>query len=78
MSSLGYIRKVTPSDSVSSFPAFSHIQVGVSGTVTIENAAGESVLLSAQILDKMSIVPVGAATKVMATGTTATDIYVWV
>ena len=78
MSALGYIRKAVPSDSTEYFPAFTHIQVGVSGTVTIENAAGESTLLSAEILDKMSIVPVGTATKVMATGTTATDIYVWV
>jgi hypothetical protein len=78
MSTLGYIRKVTPSDSTVFYPAFSHIQVGVSGTVTIENAAGESTLLSAEILDKMSIVPTGAGSKVMATGTTATDIYVWV
>ena len=78
MSQLGYIRKITPSDYTEYLPAFTHIQVGVSGTVTVENAAGESTLLSAEILDKMSIVPVGAATKVMATGTTATDIYVWV
>ena len=78
MSSLGSIRQATPSDSTVIYPAFSHIQVGTSGTVTIENAAGESTLLSAGILDRMSLVPVGAGTKVMATGTTATDIYVWV
>jgi len=78
MATLGYIRTATPSDSAEFFPAFTHIQVGVNGSVTIENADGESTTLSAEILGKMSIVPVGAATKVMATGTTATDIYVWV
>jgi hypothetical protein len=78
MSELGYIRKITPSDTEVINPPFTHIQVGVSGDATIQNAASESTLLTSAILDKMSIVPVGVATKVMATGTAATDIYVWV
>jgi hypothetical protein len=78
MSTLGFIRKITPSDTTVINPPFTHIQVGVSGDVTIENAAGESTLLSSEIIDKMTMVPVGACTKVMATGTAATDVYVWV
>ena len=78
--SLGFVRKVTPSDSTEyATTPFTHVQVGVSGTVTVLSADGvTTTLLSSAILDKVGIVPVGPSIKVMATGTTANDIYIWV
>jgi len=78
--SLGFVRAITPSDSTEyATTPFTHVQVGVSGTVTVLSADGQTqTLLSSAILDKVGIVPVGPSIKVMATGTTATDVYIWV
>jgi hypothetical protein len=73
---LGQIRKVTPSDSGTIDP-FKYIQVGVSGTVTVKASNGTETTITSALLDKVAIVPVGVSVQVLATGTTATDIYVW-
>lgn len=75
-SNLGNIKAVTPDDSTV-LPEFNYIQCSVSGDITIVTKEGDSVLILAALLDRMAIVPVGAGSKVMATGTTATGIYAW-
>ena len=74
--SIGAPRKITPSDTVE-VSAFQYLQVGTSGDVTVEAANGASTLITGDLLDRLSLCPVGVNVKVMATGTTATDIYVW-
>jgi hypothetical protein len=76
MSDLGNIIKVIPSDTAVLMP-FSYLQVGVSGDVAIEAINGTQTIISAELTDRMGIVPVGVHSKVLSTGTTATDIYVW-
>tara|TARA_R110001606_G_scaffold166453_3_gene310935 strand:- start:5728 stop:5964 length:237 start_codon:yes stop_codon:yes gene_type:complete len=75
-SALGSIRKVTPSDTVE-LKDFNYIQAGVSGTVAVQFEGGDVVNLSQEIIDKMALLPIGTMNRVLATGTTATDIYVW-
>jgi len=71
----GQIRQVTPSDEP--LEPFKYIQAGGSGTIIIETAGPNSTqtTISAALIDKLAIVPVGVHSKV--TGGTATDIYVW-
>ena len=76
MSDLGNIRKVTPSDTAVLGP-FKYIQVGVSGDVALKSTSGSTVVITAALIDRMAIVPVGVYEQVLSTGTTATDIYVW-
>ena len=74
---LGAPRQITPSDSVIIDPPFRYIQAGVSGAITVTSSNGIDVTLSSALIDKVAIVPTGEANKVLATGTGATDIYVW-
>ena len=76
MSDIGQIQKVTPSDDLD-LSLFRYLQVGVSGNVAIEAENGTTTVLTSSLIDRMGIVPVGIAKKVLSTGTTATDIYVW-
>lgn len=76
MSDLGNIRQVTPSDTAVLEP-FKYIQVGVSGDVELKAPNGEVVIVSAELLDRMAIVPVGINDQILTTNTTASDIYVW-
>ena len=72
----GSITPVTPSDT-DDITLFRYIQAGVSGSIVIESDKGVQATISSALIDKMSIVPIGRGSKVLATGTTATDIYVW-
>lgn len=72
----GQIRSVTPNDSTT-IDKFNYIQAGVNGDIVVQRDDGATVTISAALLSKMAIVPVGIFNKVLATGTTATDIYVW-
>lgn len=76
MADLGAIRKVTASDTSGVSP-FRYIQAGVSGTISLKTDSGAIVQISSALLDKMAVVPVGVSVQVMASGTTASDIYVW-
>lgn len=76
MSDLGNIRKVTPSDTAVIEP-FKYIQVGTTGDVALKSTNGSTVVITSGLLDRMAIVPTGVYEQVLATGTTATDIYVW-
>lgn len=71
----GQIRPVTKSNA--ELEPFKYIQAGGSGTIIIETAGPNSTqtTISAALIDKLAIVPVGVHNKV--TGGTATDIYVW-
>lgn len=73
---LANLKKVTPSDTVK-IPEFNYIQCGGSGDIAVKYKSGEVVVITAALLDKMSVVPVGTMDQVMATSTTATDIYAW-
>ena len=75
-SNLGEINEVTPSDN-EVIKEFNYIQVGVSGTVAVRFKDGQVKSLSAEIFARMGLVPVGVMDKVLSTGTTATNIYVW-
>lgn len=74
---LGAPRQITPSDSTVIDPPFRYIQAGVSGSIVVTSSNSVDVTLSSALMDKVAIVPTGAANKVLATGTTATNIYVW-
>lgn len=73
---LGQIRTVTAEDGVK-IPAFTYMQVGTSGDVSIRFKDGSITLIKAGLLDRMALVPTGEADEVLSTGTTAGDIYVW-
>ena len=75
-SNLGEIRKVTPSD-IQSIAEFNYLQVGIAGTVSVQFKNGDVKLLTQELINRMALVPVGVMDRVLATGTTATDIYVW-
>lgn len=74
---LANLKQITPSDTKKTKEEFGYIQCGGSGNIAVQMESGEPVIITAALLDKMSIVPVGTMNKVMATGTTATDIYAW-
>jgi hypothetical protein len=74
---LANLKKVVPSDTKATAEEFSYIQCGVSGDIAVKMKSGAVVVISAALLDKMSMVPVGTMDHVMVTGTTATDIYAW-
>lgn len=76
MSGIGAPRKVTPSDTAEVAP-FQYLQVGTSGNVAVEDAKGTVTIITADLLDRVSICPCGLSVKVNSTDTTATDIYVW-
>ena len=76
MSSIGAPRIITPSDT-EEVSAFQYLQVGVSGDVAVQTANGKTTIIKGELLDRLSLCPVGTNTRVLATGTTATDIYVW-
>jgi len=73
---LANLKVITPSDTAK-IQEFNYIQCGGSGDIAVQMEEGESVVIKASLLDKMSIVPVGTMNRVLATGTTATDIYAW-
>lgn len=75
-SNFGQIYKAIPTDG-EKIQQFNYMQVGVSGDVAIKFKSGAVVTISSGLLDRMSIVPVGAFDEVLSTGTTASDIYVW-
>jgi hypothetical protein len=74
---LAQIRKITPSDTAILTKEFNYIQCGGSGDIAVAMGDETPVVISSSLTDKMSIVPVGTINRVMATDTTATDIYVW-
>ena len=74
---LAPIQKITPEDGKKLRRDFNYIQCGVSGDIAVKLEGGDPVIISSALLDKMSIVPVGTMDEVLATGTTASDIYVW-
>ena len=76
MAQLNTIKKVTPSDA-DKLKDFSFIQCGTSGDVAVQYESGDIVVITAALVDKMALVPVGRMNRVLATGTTAADIYVW-
>lgn len=59
---------VTPSDTTPVL--FDSLYIGVTGDVTVQDTAGNTALYKAQPVGEL----VGAVTRVMATGTTATNI----
>ncbi len=72
----GQIRSVTPADDVK-IKEFNYLQVGTSGTVAIKYQGGEVFNITGNLLDRVDILPIGLADEILATGTTATDVYVW-
>jgi len=74
---LANIKPITPSDTAKTKEEFNYIQCGGSGDIAVKYKDGPVVLIKASLLDKMSMVPVGTMDQVMATNTTATDIYAW-
>lgn len=77
MNDLAPIKKITPDNDAKIRGGFNYIQCGGTGDIAVSLEEGESVIITAAILDKMSIVPVGSMNRVLSTGTTATDIYAW-
>jgi hypothetical protein len=73
---LANIKVVTPSDTAK-IPEFNYIKAGVSGDIAVQMEEGGVVIIKASILDQMPLFPVGTMNRVLATGTTATDIYAW-
>jgi hypothetical protein len=74
---LANIKKITPSDTAKTIEEFNYIKCGGSGDIAVQLEEGSVVIITAALLDKMSIVPVGTMNRVLVTGTTATDIYAW-
>jgi UDP-N-acetyl-D-mannosaminuronate dehydrogenase len=73
---LANIKVVTPTDD-KKIPEFNYIKAGGAGTISVRMKAGDVVLISAEVLAQMPLFPVGTMDEVLATGTTATDIYAW-
>jgi hypothetical protein len=72
----GQIFAATPSDTAT-LKEFNYIQVGITGTVSVSYKGGAATTITAGLLDRIGLVPVGLADKVLSTGTTATEIFVW-
>ncbi len=73
---LAPLQKITPEDG-KKIKEFNFIQCGVPGDIAVKMQGGGVVVISEEILDKMPLFPVGTMDEVLATGTTATDIYAW-
>jgi hypothetical protein len=73
---LAPIQKIAPSDT-KELRDFNYIQSGGAGDIAVAMKSGETVIITEAILAKMPLFPVGTMNKVMAAGTTATDIYAW-
>ena len=72
----GQIKRAVPADGTK-VDTFNYIQASGAGTITVRRLDGTTVLITAAILAKLDIIPVGLMDEILATGTTATDIYYW-
>ena len=76
MNHLANVKVVTPTDG-KKIPEFNYIKAGEAGNIAVKFKSGSVVIISAAVLAQMPMFPVGTMDEVLATGTTATDIYAW-